>query len=484
MNTPLRRVSLVALVLFLALMAATSWVQFVKAPSLNADTRNVRTLYREYGNFRGPLIVDGTEVALSKPSDDAFGYQRSYPDPEVYAAVTGYYSVVVGRSGMERYANDLLNGTSDSLWWDRFQHLIAGKDPQGYSVELTIDADAQQAAWDALGDQRGAVVALDTRTGAILAMVSKPSYDPNTLAVHKTSAVNEAYQALLADDGDPLINRAIGGDTYPPGSVFKLVTASAALESGTYTADSALDGTDGYTLPGTSTVLHNFGGGACASSGKISLADALEMSCNTAFASLGNGVGQDALRAQADAYGFDSTLSVPLSVTPSRFPDDIDDAQTALAAIGQGSVRVTPLQVAMVSATIANGGTELKPYLVKTVRTPDLEVVSRTSPTTLGNPVSASTAATLTTMMESVVTGGTGTAAQISGVSVAGKSGTAQTVEGEAAHAWFTAFAPADDPQVAVAVVVEHGGNAGNEATGGAVAAPIAKAVLKAVLKK
>lgn len=484
MNTPLRRLSSVVLLLFVALLAAASYVQFVQAPSLNADPRNVRTLYREYGSFRGPLIVDGTEVALSKPSDDAFGYQRSYPDPEMYAAVTGYYSVVVGRSGMERYANDLLNGTSDSLWWDRFQQLVAGKDPQGYSVELTIDAAAQQAAWDALGDQRGAVVAVDTRSGAILAMVSKPSYDPNDLAAHKTSTVNERYQALLAADGDPLVNRAIGGDTYPPGSVFKLVTASAALQSGTFTADSALDGTDGYTLPGTRTVLHNFGGGACASSGKISLADALRISCNTAFASLGNAVGQDALRAQARAYGFDTSLSVPLPVTPSRFPEGLDDAQTALSAIGQGSVRVTPLQVAMVSATIANGGTELEPYLVKTVRTPDLSVVSRTSPTTLGTPISPATASTLTAMMEQVVTDGTGTAARIPGVTVAGKSGTAETTKGAAPHAWFTAFAPADDPQVAVAVVVEHGGDAGSEATGGAVAAPIARAVLKAVLDR
>ncbi len=484
MNTPLRRVAQVALVLFLALLVAATSVQVIQAPKLNADPRNKRTLYREFGNFRGSIIVGDSAIALSKPSDDPYGYQRTYTDGELYAPATGFYSVVVGRSGMERYANDTLNGTSDALWWNRLQNLVSGKDPQGSSVELTLQAKVQQAAADALGDQRGAVVAINVKTGAILAMVSTPSYDPNKLAGHNASEAAQAYQDLLEADGDPLINRAIAGDTYPPGSVFKLVTAATALQSGQFTADSTLDGTSGYTLPGTSTVMHNFGGGTCTASGTITLADALRISCNTAFAELGNTLGQDAIRAQADAFGFDSDLSIPLSVTASRYPEGLDDAQTALSAIGQGSVRVTPLQVAMVTAAIANKGVMMKPYLQQTVRSPDLSVVSQTEATELGTPISASTAATLTEMMIDVVKSGTGTKAQISGVTVAGKSGTAQTTEDAAPHAWFTAFAPAEDPEVAVAVVVENGGSLGSEATGGAVAAPIARDVLQAAIDR
>lgn len=484
MNTPIRRVAQVTLVLFLALLVATTSVQVLQAPKLNADPRNKRTLYREFGNFRGSIIVGDTAVALSKPSDDAYGYQRKYTDGKLYAAATGFYSVVVGRSGIERYANDTLNGTSDALWWNRLQNLVNGKDPQGSSVELTLQADVQKAATEALGSQRGAVVAVDVKTGAILAMVSTPSYDPNDLAGHKSGAAAQAYQDLLNADGDPLVNRAIAGDTYPPGSVFKLVTAAAALQSGKATVDTKLDGTNGYTLPGTSTVMHNFGGGACSNSGKISLADALRISCNTAFAELGNIVGQDELRSQAKAFGFGQSLSIPQTVTPSRFPDNIDDAQTALSAIGQGSVRVTPLQVAMVSAAIANKGVMMKPYLIKTVRSPDLSIISQTPAKVLGTPISADTAATLSELMVNVVKSGTGTKAQIPGITVAGKSGTAQTTEDADPHAWFTAFAPADDPQVAVAVVVENGGSMGSEATGGAVAAPIARKVLEAAIGK
>ena len=354
---------------------------------------------------------------------------------------------------------------------------------QGAAVELTIDPAMQQAAWDALGDQRGAVVALDPTTGAILAMVSKPSYDPNVLASHDTAAVTEAWASLIDDPTDPVVNRAIAGTTYPPGSTFKLVTAAAALESG-LTTDSPLPAPDVYTLPGTSTTLQNFGGSSCSATGAMTMSDALRISCNTAFADLGVRLGADALRDQAEAFGFDTDLSVPMTVTRSRFPADgaIDEAQTALSAIGQYDVRVTPLQVAMISAAIANGGVEMTPYLVSTVRDQDLSVIDTATPAALGRPVSSTTAAALREMMLGVVENGSGTSAQISGVQVAGKTGTAQTTDGAAPHAWFTGFAPADDPQVAVAVVVENGGNAGDEATGGKVAAPIARAVIEAAL--
>lgn len=481
MNTPLRRLSTVVTVMFLGLMLAASWVQFVQAPSLNNDQRNVRTLYREYGNFRGPIVVGGQAIATSTAVDDSFGYLRTYAAGPVYAPATGFYSIVFGRSGIEQWLNTELNGSADSLFYERLQDLVTGRQTRGASVELTIDPAVQAAAWDALGNQRGAVVALDPRTGAILAMVSKPSFDPNGLASHDLAAVRATWEALQADPTEPMANRAIAGDTYPPGSTFKLITAATALENG-YTASTQVSAPRTLTLPQTSTVLQNFGGSACSASGRMTLADALRISCNTAFAQLGSDLGADELRAQAQAFGFDTPLNVPMKVTESQFPDDPDAPQTALSAIGQFEVRVTPLQMAMVSAAIGNGGVQMTPYLVQTVRSQDLTVVRETSPSELARPISATTATQLRDMMVGVVANGTGRAAQVSGVTVAGKTGTAQTTSEAAPHAWFTAFAPAEAPTVAVAVVVENGGSLGSEATGGAVAAPIARAVIQAAL--
>jgi len=481
MNKPLRRLSLIALIMFVALFASSTWISYVKAPQLNADSRNTRTLYREFGTNRGPIVVDGNEVVKSTPVKSAFKYQREYTDGTLFAPVTGFYSIVYGRTGIERASNEYLNGSSDSLWWTRLEHLITGADPQGSSVELTINRKAQEAAYKALGNQRGAAVAINPKTGAILALVSKPSFDPNDLAGHTSAEVVAAYKALEADKDQPLVNRAIAGDTYPPGSVFKLVVSAAAIENG-MSKDDVIDAPRQYLLPGTSTKLNNFGGAACSATGKQTLADALRISCNTAFAQLGNTLGEDKIAAQAKKFGFGDTLTIPLTVTASRYPTGQNDAQVALSAIGQQSVRVTPMQVAMVAAAIANDGKLMTPYLVDTIRTPDLQVVSQASPKEFSNPISADTAQQLTDMMLGVVQRGTGTAAQISGVKVAGKSGTAETGTNKNQHAWFTAFAPADDPEIAVAVVVENGGDAGSEATGGSVAAPIARAIMKAVL--
>jgi len=483
-NTPLRRVAMVVIAMFLVLMGGATSVQFFQASGLNNDNRNVRTLYREFGNARGPIVVAGDSIASSTPVPDPFGYLRGYSNGELYAPVTGFYSIVFSRSGIEDAMNTELNGSADSLFYERLQDLITGRQPQGAVVELTIDPVIQQAAWDALGDQRGAVVALDPTTGAILAMVSKPSYDPNLLAGHDTAAVNAAWTALNADEGNPMVNRAIGGDTYPPGSTFKLVTAAAALEAG-LTPTTEVPAPDQLDLPLSTATLGNFGGSSCSSTGTTTLQNALRISCNTAFGQLGLDLGADALRDQATAFGFDTPLAVPLTVTQSHFPDAdaIDAPQTAIAAIGQYDVAVTPLQMAMVSATIANGGERMAPYLVAAVRSPDLTVVEESTPISLGRSISTTTAMALRDMMVGVVADGTGTSAQISGVSVAGKTGTAQTTEEAAPHAWFTAFAPAESPRIAVAVIVENGGSAGSEATGGRVAAPIARAVIEAALR-
>ena len=481
MNTPLRRVATVMLVMFLALMASATWVQYVQAPDLNADSRNVRTLYREYGSARGPIVVQGKAIASSVKVDDPFGYQRTYADGTLYSAVTGFYSIVNGSSGLERAENDQLTGRGDQLFFSRLRDVITGRKPEGAAVETTLLAAAQKAAADGLGSQEGAVVAIEPRTGRILALVSTPGFDPNVLATHDSAAAAAAYTELADAEGNPLRSKATL-ETYPPGSTFKVVTAAAALESGEYDAGTTLPAPVRLDLPQTSATIGNFGGGGCGSN-PITLANALRVSCNTAFAQLGLDLGADALREQAERFGFnDSSLTIPMPVVESRFPDELNPPQTAQSAIGQFDVAATPLQMAMVSAAIANDGKLMRPYLVERVRAANLSGGSQTEPELYSPAVSGGTAAQLTDMMIAVVQSGSGTAAAISGVQVAGKTGTAQTSSGAAPHAWFTAFAPADDPKVAVAVLVEHGGSAGSEATGGRVAAPIARAVIQAVL--
>ncbi|KLN36347.1 cell division protein FtsI [Cellulosimicrobium funkei] len=486
MNVPLRRVATVVLVMFLALMVSTTYIQFVQADSLNNDSRNARTIYREYNKFRGPIVVAGDAIASSTPVDDAFGFQRQYSNGPLYAPVSGFLSLTNGRTEIEDKENDYLNGEASSLWLDRLSALFTGKQPQGASVELTIDPAAQQAAWDALGDQRGAVVAIEPKTGRVLALVSKPSYDPNELATHDTAAARDRYQELLNADGNPMSNRAIRGNTYPPGSTFKIVTSAAALESGQYTAETVIPAPDELPYPQSTQTMKNFGGSRCSPTGEMTLADALRISCNTAFGDLAMTLGEDAMRDQAEDFGFDAPLEIPMDVTPSQFPAEgtpgADPAGIARAGIGQGEVKVTPLQMAMVAAAIANDGVQMAPYTVETIRNPDLDVVRQSEPRRLRTSVSPSTADQLTQMMLGVVENGSGKAAQIPGVQVAGKTGTAETGGEAAPHAWFTSFAPADDPQVAVAVIVENGGSLGNEATGGAIAAPIARAVMEAVL--
>ncbi|MCA5894111.1 penicillin-binding protein 2 [Isoptericola sp. NEAU-Y5] len=484
MNTTTRRLASVVMVMFLALMVSTTWIQFFQADELNDDNRNIRKLHAQFGTDRGPIVVGGDAIALSTPVDDEFGYQREYTDGKLYSPLTGFFSLVNGTTGIEDAKNDFLNGQADALWVDRLQNLLTGATPQGSSVELTIDPAAQKAAWDALGDQRGAVVALDPSTGAILAMVSKPSFDPNELATHDTKAASDRYTELLNDDSRPLISRATA-ESYPPGSTFKLVTTAAALESGDFTPSTVVDAPSTYTLTGTSTKVGNYAGTSCSGSGEMSLADAVRISCNTTFLGLAGDLGDEAMQEQAEKFGFNEPFYVPFPAAASGYPTPPDTAALELSGIGQGSVKATPLQMAMVSAAIANGGELMEPYSVDKIRDAQLEVVEETSPTSLGQAVSEKTAEQLTDMMVSVVEDGSGTTAQMSGVSVAGKTGTAQhgaDTSKTDPHVWFTSFAPADDPKVAVAVVVESGGDLGGQATGGSVAAPIAKAVMDAVL--
>lgn len=481
MNTPIRRLAVVVLAMFTALLVATTWIQFVQADDLRERPGNRRTLIDSYSRDRGAILVDGTAVARSEPVDDELEWLRVYDSPNRYSHVTGYHSFTYGTGqGLERARNALLAGTDDSLFYQRLVDVVTGRPAAGATLELTIDPAVQDAAVAALDGRRGAAVAIDPRTGAVLAMVSRPSYDPNALSSHNLTAVDEAYRELEADPERPLVNRAIAGDLYPPGSVFKLVAAAAALESGDYTPDTELEGPLTYTLPGTTTELPNFGGAACDPGDRPTLAESVQVSCNTSFAWLAGELGADALREQAEDFGFGQTLQVPMTVTPSTYPEQIDDAQLALTGIGQHEVRVTPLQVALIAAGIANDGVVMTPYLVQTTRNADLEVIDQTDPRTLGRAVSGSTATALTEMMQLVVERGSGQGAALPGVPVAGKTGTAEYGTNGAAHAWFTGFAPADDPQIAVAVVVESATDNWTGETGGRVAAPVARAMLEA----
>ncbi|GAA6525909.1 penicillin-binding protein 2 [Intrasporangium sp. DVR] len=485
MNTAIRRLSVLIAALFGALLVASTVIQFAQAGSMRSMAANKRTLLDNYGKERGSILVGGQAVAKSVEVDDQYRWLRTYPQARLYSQVTGFYAYSVGNPfGLENAADDLLSGDADRLFVRRVTDLLTGRETAGATIELTIDPKAQRAASEALGKNRGAVVALDPRTGAILAMVSHPQYDPNPLSSHDLDKAAAAWEKLSTDRSKPFVNRAIAGDLYPPGSTFKVVTAAAALEQGLVEDEnSTVPGPAELDLPLTDQPLPNETRQPCGPGDETTLIHALEISCNTAFASLGLELGGEQLRAQAGKFGFGDSLQIPMRVAPSTMPAEINEPQAAQSAIGQYDVRTTPLQMAMVAAGIANDGRVMTPYLIQTVRTADLDVIEDApDPEELSQAVSARTADILTTMMVSVVDNGSGRRAQIPGVAVAGKTGTAQHDLEKKPHAWFISFAPADDPQVAVAVVVEESGVSGNEVGGAAVAAPIAKDVMEAVI--
>jgi peptidoglycan glycosyltransferase len=464
------------LVLFIALFLSTSVVQVLAANTISQDDRNVRNLYQSFSAERGQIFAGNVEVASSVPVDTQYRFLRTYPYPELYAPIVGYYTLNQGNAGIESALNPLLTGQASSQFMEQVNALVTGSSPRGATVVLTIDHELQQVAADALGDRRGAVVAIEPSTGRILAMVSSPSFDPNQLASHSTSNVLEYYQSVIADDKDPLANRAIAGDQYFPGSVFKVLVAAAALESGRYQAGSEFENLPELRLPLSTSIVTNSGGRLCGIGETVTIETALVLSCNVPFAELGRDLGEGAIGEMADAFGFEARLEIPLSVTPSRYPRGMDQAQLMLSSFGQYDVRVTPLQVAMMSAAVANDGQLMSPQLVQEVLANDLRLLEEFEPSVYSTPISKRTANELSRMMVNGVSQGVASAAQIPGVPVAGKTGTAETGIGEGRSFWFTGFAPANDPKIAVAVVVE-GESA--DGTGNSVAGPIARAVLE-----
>lgn len=470
MNRPIRRVAFVAMLMTLALLVNVCVSYLVRQDSLNANAQNRRVTDAAFAQDRGAIMVGNTAVAETVQSKDQFKFQRTYPGGELYAPVTGYFSYLFGSSELEQTYGAQLSGNDDSQFVNRLIALATGAKPKGASVQTTLNAKAQRAAAQALGDLKGAVVALDPSTGAIKAMVSSPSFDPSDLATHDLSDSQKAWKKLNADDDKPLSNRATR-EIFPPGSTFKVIVSAAALDAG-YEPDSQLD-TSSYKLPGTNTTIST----TCGDS--QTLKRALELSCNSAFARLGVKLGADALRDQAEKFGFGTKPLSDIGSVASRFPDEIDTPQTGLAAIGGYDVAATPLQMAMVAAAVANDGVVMQPYLVESVRSADLQVLSQTRPSQLRVATSSADDAKLKQMMIGVVQNGTGWRAQISGVTVGGKTGTANSDNVRTPYAWFIAWA--EDPSVAVAVFVQDAEMPNTDVAGGRVAAPIAKAVIEAL---
>ncbi|GAA1358631.1 peptidoglycan D,D-transpeptidase FtsI family protein [Streptomyces beijiangensis] len=481
MNKPLRRIALFCGFLVLALLLRDNWIQYVKADDLNGKSLNLRTRIERYAHERGNIIVDGNPVTGSAVSDSTyFKYKRTWKDGAMWAPVTGYASQNYDANQLEKINDDILTGNSDSLFFDRTLSMFTGEKKKGGNVVTTLNADAQKAAFDGLKDKKGAVAALDPKTGKILALASSPSYDPSSFAGN-TKTDEKNYQVLLKDKDKPMLNRALR-ETYPPGSTFKVVTAAAALENGLYNSiDEPTRSPNPFKLPQSSKPLENEGTIPCTNA---TLKVALQWSCNTVFGKISDDLGNAKMIEEADKFGFNKEIFTPVRADASVYPKDIPP-QNAMAGIGQASNRATPLQMAMVASAVANDGKLMKPYMVDQLQAPNLDSISKTEPKELSRPLSAANAQNLQKMMENVVAVGTGTKAQIPGVTVGGKTGTAQhgLNNSEKPYAWFISYAKTDSGSpVAVAVVVEDGSANRDDISGGGLAAPIAKAVMQAVL--
>jgi cell division protein FtsI/penicillin-binding protein 2 len=480
-NSALRRIALACLVLFLLLLLNANYVQAFEPSSLANKPGNGRTFAAQFQYQRGPIITsNGTVIAASKHVGGVYSYQRYYPHGAVYAPVTGFDSLY-SATGIEQAEDKYLAGTAPQLAVRNLIDLITGKPKKGATVQLTINSAAQQAAYQALkasGLQSG-VVAIQPRTGAILAMASYPSFNPDKLAVLDGTQLKKNDNRLLRDPGQPLLNRAINA-SFPPGSTFKIVTSSTAFNHG-YSPNTSVYAPTDLKLPNTSKVLINFDNEPCGS-GRVPVIYAFTVSCNTVFGNIGMKLGGAALRRQAGKFGMnDPNLRIPMQVSQSNYPPVSDPALTAYSAIGQYNDTVTPLQEAMFSAAIANGGTLMKPYLVSKVTAPDLTSLEAATPAVLSQAVSPDVAAKVTSMMVDVVKQPYGTAhatAYIPGLQIAAKTGTAQNGINNTGldDAVFTGFAPAANPQIAVGVVVKGGGLGADRA------APVAVEIIKAYM--
>ncbi|MFD5770323.1 peptidoglycan D,D-transpeptidase FtsI family protein [Streptomyces sp. NPDC127049] len=482
MNKTIRRTSVFALLLVLALLGRATWVQAYEGKALANDSKNRRKTIAQYAQPLGNIVVAGSPVTGSKHTESGdLAYERTYTDGELYAAVTGFSSQAYGATQLEGIYSGILDGTDDRL--KNPVDAVTRKQQEPGTVVTTIDPEVQKAGYRALGNKKGAAVAIDPASGRILAMVSTPSYDPSDIA---GTTDGEAWKRLSEDPDKPLVNRALR-QPLPPGSTFKLVVAAAALEDGLYSSvDVATTSPDPYTLPHTRTVLKNEN--ASAPCENATIRTALQYSCNNVFAKMAADLGQEKVRAMAEKFGFgEDELDVPVRAYASVYPSGMDPAQTALTGIGQFDVTATPLQMAMVSAVIANDGQLAAPHMVSEVVDSDGDPLRTYADGDASRVVSSGTAEQLRSAMVTVVEKGTGTNAAVPGAEVGGKTGTAQHGENNSKtpYAWFTSYAkdPSTGKQVAVAVMIEDSGAARSEVSGNGLAAPVAQKMMAAALK-
>ncbi|KUM85943.1 penicillin-binding protein 2 [Streptomyces pseudovenezuelae] len=486
MNKPLRRIAIFCGLLVLALLIRDNWLQYVKADALREDPDNRRVLIARYATPRGDIIVDGKAITgHAETTSGDFKYKRTYKDGAMWAPVTGFVSQAYGATQLESIEDGILTGTDDRLFFRNTLDMLTGKPKEGGNVVTTLNAAAQKAAYQGLKKQggKGAVAAIEPSTGKILALASYPSYDPSTIAGGSDSDA-EAWKKLdkKSNPDDPSLNRALR-EVYPPGSTFKVVTAAAALENGLYkSADEKTDSPLPWTMPETTTQLKNEGNIPCKNA---TLRVALQYSCNTVFGKVGSDLGNDKMLEEAKKFGFTEEQFTPVRSSASVFSDDMNPSQTALSSIGQYNTAATPLQMAMVASAVANNGTLMKPYMVDSLQAPNVDTLEKTEPEKMSEPLSPENAQILQTMMETVVQKGTGTTAQIDGVTVGGKTGTAQHGENNSKnpYAWFISYAKVgDSAPVAVAVVVQDDNAVRENISGSGLAAPIAKSVMEAVI--
>lgn len=481
MNKTIRRAAVFSLLLVLALLVRATWVQGYKAEALADDKHNRRNTIAQYAQPLGDIVVAGSPVTGSKRTEGSdLAYKRTYTNGELYAPVTGYSSQAYGATQLEGIYSDVLDGTDNRL--KNPLDVLTGKQAQSGDVLTTIDPAVQKAGFEALGDNKGAAVAIDPGTGRILGVVSTPSYDPSKIS---GTTDGDAWKRLSGDKDQPMVNRALR-QPLPPGSTFKLVVAAAALEDGLYSSvDERTDSPQPYTLPNTRTVLENENKSAPCRNATIRTA--LQYSCNNVFGKLAADLGKEKVRAMAEKFGFnDAEQDVPVRASKSVYPENMDSAQTALTGIGQFEVTATPLQMAMVSAALANDGLMASPHMVSKVVDADGTTLQSYEDSDTERIVSSSTAEQLRSAMVTVVEEGTGTNARISGAEVGGKTGTAQHGENNSKtpYAWFTSYAKdeATGKEVAVAVIIEDSGAARSEVSGNGLAAPIAQKMMKAAL--
>ncbi len=483
MNRQIRIAGIGIIVLFLVLFFQLNYVQVIRASGLDHNPLNSRLALAKFTTKRGDIVSsDAVVLAHSTPTSDAYKWQRTYPTGDLFGQITGFFSFTYGEEGAERtFDADLTGANSPFQLPHSLKDLTIKQDPS-QTVTLTLSNKLQQLAKTQLGTRKGAVVALDPTTGAVLALWSNPSYDPSPLAAHDQNPVRAYWQAETTNPDQPLLAASFRRRFFP-GSTFKTITASAVYDKRPDLATKVYPNLSALPLPNAGgQVLRNFGGEVC---GGV-LPDLFRVSCNSGFAAIGLDLGPQALAGEATSFGFDQTPPLDLPEAAQSFFPAADSfgrdlPGLAKSAIGQQNVQAVPLGMALVAAGIANGGVIMKPHILASVANSQGQVVRTYQPSPWLTATSAQTAAQMTQLMVSVVQSGTGTAARLPGIDVAGKTGTAQTGT-NTIHAWFVCFAPASAPKVAVAVLVENQPESG-EATGGAIAAPIARTILQAALQ-